>query len=387
MTVSTTNNKKVYAGLATQDTFSYDFRVDAKADMNVYFDDVLQDSGDWSITNLGNPAGGDVVLTVPLAADTTIVLLREVALTQDVDYQPLDPFPAEVNEQALDKLTFLAQQLQEQINRSVVLPVSDESGTAFVLGDPTDNDTRIPYYDASINGLEASDDMTYDADAVTGPQLHLQANPAATTGPILQLTNGIAGAANPAIKIIQSSKGAANGHGAINVDGYDVDAQIVVKQATEARTSTTTMSADSELSFYAEAQSIYEISMLLLFYCGSVTPNLKLDLSSLTSMQFVFQGAVQPAGSGGSGQNLAWSNSYGDNYNFDSGVRVGTNGYQFVVLDSTTTTFQIALRGFVKTYATAGVVSLEWAQNVSNATAVTMQKGSCIKAHRMGIFP
>lgn len=150
MTVSTTNNKKVYAGLTSQDTFAYDFRVDLKADMNVYFDGVLQSSGDWTITNLGNPLGGDVVLNTPLAANTTVTLLRVVTATQTIDYQPLDAFPAETHEAGLDKLTFLHQQLDEEVDRSAKLGV-DVEGVSSELPDPIAD--QFIGWNSSANGL------------------------------------------------------------------------------------------------------------------------------------------------------------------------------------------------------------------------------------------
>ncbi len=131
MTVATTSNKKTYSGLIAQNTFGYDFRVDVKADMEVYFSDVLQAPGDWTITNLTNPGGGNVVLNTPLVANTTIVLLRNVAQTQGVDYQPLDAFPADTHEAALDRLTFICQQLEEQYDRSLRASVSSNIDTAL----------------------------------------------------------------------------------------------------------------------------------------------------------------------------------------------------------------------------------------------------------------
>jgi hypothetical protein len=65
-----------------------------------------------------------------------VTLLREIDYTQDVDYQPLDAFPAETHEAALDKLTFLSQQLKEIIDRSVTLPLSAPEAASAVLPDP-----------------------------------------------------------------------------------------------------------------------------------------------------------------------------------------------------------------------------------------------------------
>jgi hypothetical protein len=52
-----------------------------------------------------------------------VSILRVLPLTQTVDYVPYDAFPAQTHEGALDKLTMIDQQLQEQIDRALKLPV------------------------------------------------------------------------------------------------------------------------------------------------------------------------------------------------------------------------------------------------------------------------
>ena len=164
MTVSSENSKIVYDGLLGQSTFAYNFRVDEKDDMEVYIDAVLIPDGDWTITGLGEQTGGDVILNDPLAQDDSVTLLREVDLTQQVDYQPFDAFPAETHEGALDKLTFLTQQLQEQLNRTVVLPVDDDTGEPFGLGTPVSNE--VVKYNAAETAFEATgiDATTFNDD-------------------------------------------------------------------------------------------------------------------------------------------------------------------------------------------------------------------------------
>lgn len=164
MTVSTTNNKKVYSGLTGQDTFAYDFRVDAKADMKVYLDAVEYDPGNWSITGLGNDAGGNVVFNIALTANTVVTLLREVTETQATDYQPLDAFPAETHEAALDKLTFIAQQLSERISRNITFPLDSISPNTdlpslvadALLGIASDGSTLQFYPVIDVSGVVAN---------------------------------------------------------------------------------------------------------------------------------------------------------------------------------------------------------------------------------------
>lgn len=179
MTVSTTTNKITFAGQTSQDTFAYNFRVDEKSDMEVYFEDVLQPDGDWTITNLGNPAGGDVILNTPLVQNTTVVLLRNVPKTQSVDYQPFDAFPAETHEGALDRLTFITQQLQEQLDRSAQLKVDTALGS-LLMEEPVAN--KILIYNAS------ADEIVNGGDAPAGTTSGIDDN---TTKKIMDLADTI----------------------------------------------------------------------------------------------------------------------------------------------------------------------------------------------------
>lgn len=70
---------------------------------------------------MGSSSGGNVTFTsgnTP-ASGETVVLLRSTARTQLTDYTPNDPFPAASHEDALDKLTFIAQEIEEELARSI----------------------------------------------------------------------------------------------------------------------------------------------------------------------------------------------------------------------------------------------------------------------------
>ena len=58
-------------------------------------------------------ADGDWVLNVTGGAPAEIRVWRETPITQETDYRPFDAFPAESHEAALDKLTMIAQELDD----------------------------------------------------------------------------------------------------------------------------------------------------------------------------------------------------------------------------------------------------------------------------------
>lgn len=136
MTIETQFNTINHAGDGTTTVFAYDFRVDNSTDMKVYFDGAEQTIG-WTIDGLGDPSGGNVTFTTAPADNVLITLLRQVPYTQQVDYRPFDPFPAETHELALDRLTMQTQQLLEEISRVIQAPP----------GAPPDVSYAMPAYD------------------------------------------------------------------------------------------------------------------------------------------------------------------------------------------------------------------------------------------------
>ncbi len=62
----------------------------------------------------GNGAPGTVTLAEVVGTGSTLVIYRETSPTQETDYTPHDPFPAQSHERALDKAALLIQELQEQ---------------------------------------------------------------------------------------------------------------------------------------------------------------------------------------------------------------------------------------------------------------------------------
>jgi hypothetical protein len=78
-----------------------------------------------------------------------VVIVRNVPLTQQTDYQANDPFPAESHEEALDKLTMLTQQLQDAVDRSIKLSTTNTmSSTEFTVG-AADRANKILAFDSS----------------------------------------------------------------------------------------------------------------------------------------------------------------------------------------------------------------------------------------------
>ena len=155
MTVSSTTTKNSYSGNGSTTTFAYGFKIFADADLTVILrsaagtETVQTLTTHYSVTNAGVDSGGNVVFGSAPAAGVTVVIRRNIAQTQTTDYTANDPFPAESHEDALDRLTFIAQQQQEELNRGIKLSRTNTmTSTEFTVG-ATERANKILAFDSS----------------------------------------------------------------------------------------------------------------------------------------------------------------------------------------------------------------------------------------------
>lgn len=121
MTISSTVDKNIYSGDGSTTVFPFTFKLLDNSQMQVFFKNILTEVSTEQTTGFstsGAPGIGNVTFTIAPDANTVITLLRNMPIVQETDYNEYDPFPAETHEAALDYLTMLAQQLNEQIARS-----------------------------------------------------------------------------------------------------------------------------------------------------------------------------------------------------------------------------------------------------------------------------
>lgn len=129
MTISSTTNRVSYAGNGSTTVFSFPYYFLADADLVVI--DVLDSDGTetlktltthYTVSGEGEPAGGSVTMLTAPASGHTLVIYRDVAIVQPLDLVANDPSPAESTEESFDRLTMIAQRLDERADRAVTLP-------------------------------------------------------------------------------------------------------------------------------------------------------------------------------------------------------------------------------------------------------------------------
>ncbi len=155
MTVSSTTTKNSYSGNGSTTTFAYGFKIFADADLTVILrastgaETVQSLTTHYSVTNAGNANGGNVVFGTAPASGVTVVIRRNMAITQATDYVANDPFPAATHEDALDRLTFINQQMQEEVDRSIKLSRTNTMTSTEFTTSATDRASKILAFDSS----------------------------------------------------------------------------------------------------------------------------------------------------------------------------------------------------------------------------------------------
>lgn len=130
-TVSSTSNEVIYAGDGVTTVFPFTFNVwNSGSENDLVVSKVVVDTG--VVTNLtlttdytvalthAIPSPGSItVLGTPIPTGTSLIILRQLPLTQQVSVADNSATPAATTNQVYDRQVMLAQQLQQQLNRGV----------------------------------------------------------------------------------------------------------------------------------------------------------------------------------------------------------------------------------------------------------------------------
>ena len=155
MTVSSTTTRNSYSGDGSTTAFAYGFKIFASSDLTVILrsatgvETVQTETTHYTVSNVGVASGGNVTFGSAPASGVTVVIRRNSPLTQLTDYTPNDPFPADDHENALDKLTFIAQQQQEELDRSIKLSRTNTMTSTEFTTSATDRASKILAFDTS----------------------------------------------------------------------------------------------------------------------------------------------------------------------------------------------------------------------------------------------
>ncbi len=165
MTISTTTIKNSYSGNSSTDAFSYTFKITADSEMQVIIrsstgtETVKSLTTHYTVSGAGNASGGTVTFTsgnIP-ATGETVILRRNTTQTQGMDLIENDPLPANTLETAVDKNLAIAQELQEQLDRSFKVSRTNTIASPEFTTSATDRASKTL-------GFDSSGDLTTVAD-------------------------------------------------------------------------------------------------------------------------------------------------------------------------------------------------------------------------------
>jgi len=162
MTISTTTIKDSFSGNGSTTEFTYTFKIADEDHIQV----ILRDSDGnetvktitthYTVSGVGNDSGTVTMITAP-ASGETLVLRRSTTQTQALDLIENDPMPADNLETAFDKNLSIAQELQEQIDRSFKVSRTNTISSSEFTTNATDRANRAI-------GFDSSGDLTTIAD-------------------------------------------------------------------------------------------------------------------------------------------------------------------------------------------------------------------------------
>lgn len=177
MTVSSNDSRETYSGDGSTTVFAYTFRILDEDHIRVTLrdtngnDTVQTITTEYTVSGVGESSGGNITMVTAPASGETLVLDRDVPFDQNVDYTEGGDFPAETHEEALDKLTMIAQQLNSDTALNVKLSNTsslsnitvpdpgagkylkwNDSGTALVASEISTNEGEIEVPVTIANG-------------------------------------------------------------------------------------------------------------------------------------------------------------------------------------------------------------------------------------------
>lgn len=259
MTISTTASRISYNGNGVTVAFSFPYRFLTNADLVVIrvaasgAETTLVLGTDYTVAGADDDAGGTVTCTTAPASGTRLVIYRSVAITQEVDYITGDSFPAETHERALDRLTMVAQQLQDAVDRSAKLPeTSTADADALVadlirLADSADNIDTVATNIVDIQNAEENADAAATSAAAAASSASAASSSASTA------STAATNAGNSATAAATSATSAASSASAASTSASNASAS--ASSASSSASSANTSAVNAAASASAAATS------------------------------------------------------------------------------------------------------------------------------------
>jgi hypothetical protein len=150
MTIAAASNVNSFTGNGATVAYNTSFVFFLSTHVYVYINQVLKTVNvDYTITG-GNGSTGTITFTIAPANGAAIIIKRVVPFEQQTDFENFDGNPSEVVEKTFDSIVMQTQQLDNDIQRALLLPVSSV-GVSLDLPNPEANKALV--WNAAANAL------------------------------------------------------------------------------------------------------------------------------------------------------------------------------------------------------------------------------------------
>lgn len=164
MSLTTSTARVDYTGTGALSEFDYPFLILDEADLEVTrtvtatgVESTLTLTTDYTVDGVGDDAGGTITLVGGvLASGYTLTIRRRPEITQPADIRNQGPYFPETIEDALDRNVMIDQRQQEELDRCLKLPASEDVDPDFILPSATDRASNYLAFDSDGNPVASS---------------------------------------------------------------------------------------------------------------------------------------------------------------------------------------------------------------------------------------
>ena len=157
-TVADATCRAEFSANGSTTTFDFTFPIIATSDMKVYHrvnstgvETLLTETTNYSLsaTNNDYSSGGTITTVATYASGITLVALRDIPDSQSTTLHDSGVLRLAAIEDALDKLTMLHEQQQEELDRCLKYPVTDADSLSAEIPNSVDRASTTLIFDSS----------------------------------------------------------------------------------------------------------------------------------------------------------------------------------------------------------------------------------------------
>jgi hypothetical protein len=226
--ITSSNARLQYNGNGSTDEFAYGFPVTDKTHILVTLTDsdevetTLTVDTDYTVAGVDSEDSGDwlITLVTPPASGERLTVTPNIPELQETDFDNQGGFFPELHENALDKLTLITQQLQEQVDRAVKLPVGTDEDSDDVLAgiEQSVSDAATSASASASSASNSASSATASANSATASAASATASAASAvdSSDFADTSSDFADAAAASVAAIASATGT-------SISAFDID--------------------------------------------------------------------------------------------------------------------------------------------------------------------